>query len=72
MYALYTLACTVGLAAAPLGAGWGMQILGFNAATRVAAACATLVAVPVLLACRRRPARQPAAVETSSGLQRRF
>lgn len=67
VYALYTLAYTVGLAAAPLGAGWGMQSLGFNAATRLAAACAALVAVPVLLAGRRRPARQPADVEASSG-----
>jgi predicted MFS family arabinose efflux permease len=60
VYALYTLAYTGGLAAAPLGAGLAMQGLGFGGATRVAAGVAVLVAVTLTLAARkRRPVPAP-------------
>ncbi|WP_447041551.1 MFS transporter [Streptomyces sp. DSM 118878] len=55
VYALYTLAYTAGLTIAPLGAGWGMQGLGFAGAARVAAGMAVLLAVVLLIQDRRRP-----------------
>jgi MFS family permease len=67
VYALYTLAYTAGLTIAPLGAGWGMQGLGFAGAARVAAGIAVLLAVVLLIQGRRRPKALPTGVETPSG-----
>ncbi|MBX6766646.1 MAG: hypothetical protein IRY90_05780, partial [Actinomadura rubrobrunea] len=58
VYALYTLAYTVGLAVAPLAAGAAMNELGFSGATRVAAGVtlAAGLAMPTLGRTRQRTA----------------
>ncbi|MEU1817796.1 MFS transporter [Streptomyces roseifaciens] len=72
VYALYTLAYTGGLTVAPLGAGWSMQSLGFEGATRVAAGVAVAVAALLLWRSRSRSRRHPAepraGTETPSGI----
>jgi MFS transporter, DHA1 family, solute carrier family 18 (vesicular amine transporter), member 1/2 len=67
VYALYTLAYTGGLAVAPLSAGWAMQGLGFDGATRVAAGVAVMLAVVIVLASRRRPSETSRTRSLSSG-----
>ena len=57
VYALYTLAYTGGLTVAPLAAGLAMQGLGFDGATRVAAAATIAVTVSLVFVGKyRRPA----------------
>jgi MFS transporter, DHA1 family, solute carrier family 18 (vesicular amine transporter), member 1/2 len=70
VYALYTLAYTGGLAVAPLGAGLAMQGLGFDGATRVAAAVAVLVTLTLALTTRK--LRPPAASRTARKCARRI